>query len=550
MPPLSRRQLINGLASLPIIAHLPGARAADQCGFLHGVASGDPNTQSVVLWTRISTSAPTATVYWELAAAPDFKQPTQRGHVQTNRYRDHTVKVIAQGLQPGQTYFYRFSCGQTQSIIGRTRTLPVGAVDQLGIALVSCSNFAFGHFHAYQAVADDPAIDIVLHTGDYIYEYGADSWGADVAQEIGRVHQPAHEIVTIADYRQRHAQYKTDTGSQAMHAAHPLIALWDDHESANNPWLGGAQNHQPETEGEWRSRRAAATQAYYEWMPIRPPADEQRRVAFWRSYSFGKLATLITLESRHTARAKQIDYGPRVDKIASPEAAAIFEKEVLNQSNRFMLSPDMEAFLAQQLKASKAQEQPWRLLGNAIPMARVRVPDLAAHGLSMPAGYPLGSADFVWKGSYNLPLYLDTWDGYPWARERFYAQCERLGVRDLMVLTGDSHSFWANALHRENGTAMGVEIGTAGVSSPGDFVEQGFDLTTAAQLDTLLAAHNDEVRWTDNLHQGYVRVSLRPDQATIDYVAVSTVTEPVFITTVVRSEQVERDDGSLRFKDV
>ncbi len=190
--------------------------------------------------------------------------------------------------------------------------MPTGRLDRLGIALASCSNYAFGFFNAYDAIAKDPAIDFVLHTGDYIYEYGQDSWGGEVSRLIGREHQPAHEIVSLADYRMRHAQYKSDSGSRAMHAAHSLLACWDDHESANNPWTDGAQNHQPETEGDWAQRRAASIQAYFEWMPVREPEWlEQKgrsRMQFWRGYSFGDLATLFTLETRHTARAKQIDY--------------------------------------------------------------------------------------------------------------------------------------------------------------------------------------------------------------------------------------------------
>ena len=176
----------------------------------------------------------------------------------------------------------------------RTRTLPSGATESLGIALASCSNFAFGYFNAYRAIAEDESIDFVLHTGDYIYEYGADGWGAETAERLGRVHEPAHEIVSLADYRARHAQYKRDPDSQAMHATHPLMCCWDDHESTNNPWSGGAQNHQPE-EGSWNERRDASVRAYYEWMPIREPEGGLRPIDFWRVYSFGDLATLVTL---------------------------------------------------------------------------------------------------------------------------------------------------------------------------------------------------------------------------------------------------------------
>lgn len=547
MPLVSRRSLLSGFAAAPLISSAGILRANTDTSFAHGVASGDPEAHSIVLWTRVTTREETVRVRWELATKRDFSEVVQQGEVFTNSLLDHTVKVIPQGLEPGRTYYYRFRCDSAYSPVGRTRTLPVGAVPRLGIALVSCSNFAFGHFHAYQAIADDPAIDVVLHTGDYIYEYGANGWGSETSRALGRVHQPIHEIVTLADYRQRHAQYKSDSGSRAMHAAHPLIALWDDHESANNPWQGGAQNHQSESEGDWRSRRAAATQAYYEWMPIRPPRDDQSRIEFWRRYSFGDLATLVTLESRHTARAEQIDYGSVVAELSSATDAKTFESKVLNEPGRRMLSPRMESFLEQSLEASKAAQQPWRLLGNAIPMVEVRVPDLAAHGIAMPGGHVEGSADLAWKGKYDLPLYLDTWDGYPWARERLFDLCENVDVRDLLVLTGDSHSFWANSITRANGTAMGVEIGAAGVTSPGDFVEQGFDQAVAQRLDTLIAQHNEGVNWTDNLHQGYVRVDLSPTHADVDYVAVSTVTKPDFTTSLVRQERVEAVEGSIGF---
>lgn len=547
MPNVSRRTLLSGLATAPLVSGAGFLRAEPTYSFQHGVASGDPGADSIVLWTRVTTGEESARVHWELATTQDFRENEQQGELLTTGQLDYTVKVIPKNLKPGQTYYYRFRCGSAFSPVGRTRTLPIGEVRRLGIALVSCSNFAFGHFHAYQAIADDPKIDVVLHTGDYIYEYGAEGWGAEIAKSLGRVHQPIHEIVSLADYRQRHAQYKSDSGSQAMHAAHPLIALWDDHESANNPWQGGAQNHQPESEGDWYSRRAAAVQAYYEWMPIRPPLADQSRIDFWRRYSFGDLATLVTMESRHTARAKQIDYGAFLSEISSKADAAAFEAETLNAPGRRMLSSKMEKFLEESLQASKASQQPWRLLGNAIPMTEVRVPDLTAHGLAMPAGHVNGSADLVWKGLHNLPLYLDTWDGYPWAREQLFDLCERAGVRDLFVLTGDSHSFWSNSIRRANGSAMGVEIGTAGVTSPGDFVEQGFDEATAKRIDQLIAEHNVGVKWTDNLHQGYVRVTLSPLHAEIDFIAMSSVSEPEFSTRQVRRERVEASGQSLRF---
>ncbi|MCB2074142.1 MAG: alkaline phosphatase D family protein, partial [Novosphingobium sp.] len=443
--PISRRRTLAGLAGGAALAALPFPLLArpetENPVFRHGVASGDPDAGSVVLWTRVTADA-SVEVEWELAETPGFAAILQSGRMTATPASDHTVKLLAQGLKPGGTYYYRFRALGATSPVGRARTLPEGGLDRLGIALASCSNYAFGYFNAYEAIARDADVDFVLHTGDYIYEYGADGWGGDVARKIGRVHEPANEIVSLTDYRQRHAQYKTDRGSRAMHAAHTLLACWDDHESANNPWTGGAENHQSETEGDWPSRRAASIRAYYEWLPVREPewlAHKGRsRMQFWRSYRFGDLATLCTLETRHTARARQIDYMAHADAIASKEDAARFRRDVLGEPGRRMLAPELEADLAAALSRSVREGQPWRLIGNPMPIARTDVPDLVSLGiLPDPADDPdaSGSAKaLAWKGKWNLPFYPDTWDGYPWARERLYDLSRRAGAGDLVFL--------------------------------------------------------------------------------------------------------------------
>ncbi len=547
--PLSRRTTLAALSATAALAALParGAAPGDPV-FRHGVASGDPDATSVVLWTRVTATGPVE-VTWELASDARFTRIVRSGTFATGPDRDFTVKPLAEGLAPGGRYFYRFRLGGAVSPVGQTRTLPVGALDRLGIALASCSNYAFGYFSAYAAIARDPAVDFVLHTGDYIYEYGADGWGADISRRIGRVHQPAHEIVSLDDYRTRHAQYKTDAGAQAMHAAKPLLACWDDHESANNPWTGGAQNHQPDKEGDWAARRAASIQAYFEWMPVREPVPGRTRMQFWRTWAFGDLATLSTLETRHTARALQIDYEPYRKTIASFADAAAMERDAIAAPGRTMLAPELEADLAQAWTRSRELGQPWRLIGNPMPIARTRVPDVVALGLIPdPAtqAKPLPAAqDLAWKGKWNLPFYTDTWDGYEWARERLYAQARSAGVNDLIFLTGDSHSFWANRLADAGGRPMGIELGTAGITSPGDFVESGFDPATARRLDLALAEHNPEVVWTDNLHQGFVRLELRRDGARATFVAVDTVLRPQTGTSVLSQWRIGRSDGTL-----
>ena len=557
MPTLDRRQTLALIAAGTVGAcAAPQASPADPASsatFAHGVASGDPQTESIVLWTRVTTTSEAETVSWILARNPEFTDIVLQGDTTAGAAADHTVKVTPDGLEPGTTYYYRFTAAGETSPTGRTKTLPEGALDRLGIALVSCSNYPFGHFNAYDAIARDEAVDIVLHTGDYIYEYGADSWGAETGTSIGRLHEPAHEIVTLDDYRRRHAQYKTDGGSRAMHAAHPFIACWDDHESANNPWTGGAQNHQPETEGDWATRRAASIRAYYEWMPIREPEPGFSRAEFWRTYVFGDLATLVTLESRHTGRGQQVDYSAYYETITSPETRDAFMRDVMNDPARTMISSRMEATLAEGLAQSVAAGQPWRLIGNASPIARMLTPDVAALGID-PAKAPKGEApgdgpNLFWKGKWNLPFYTDTWDGYPAAREAFYALSREAGAEDLLFLTGDSHSFWANAVSDGEGRPMGLELGTAGVSSPGDFVDTGWDTETAEKLDRVFAQSLDEVRWTDNFHQGYVRVMLTREQADVAFVAVDTVLLPTYRVETVREETVVRSGQTITFAD-
>ncbi len=550
---LTRRGALGAGLLVPLAAACsedkPPESAAPGAVFLHGVASGDPRFDGFVIWTRVESAAEREPVRWELALDPAFEQIIGAGEASAFPDTDYTVKVAPAGLKPDIVYHYRFIARDQTSPVGRTRTLPAGATAQLGLALVSCSNFAFGFFNAYDAIAKDPAVQFVLHTGDYIYEYGAEEWGAETGKTINRVHIPANEIVSLTDYRQRHAQYKRDAGSMAMHAAHPLITLWDDHESANNPWLGGAQNHQPDAEGGWAQRRENAIRAYYEWMPIREPEQGRSREEYWRTYVFGDLATLVTMETRHSARGEQVDYLKWIARVAEPGAMDEL-KAVIADPSRTMISPAQAEEVQLAMAASVAGGQPWRLIGNAIPMARMPVPDVVKMGIvPPPLGTSLEAAQRIGMlGTFGLPFYSDTWDGYPAAREAFYALCREAGASDLVVLTGDSHSFWMNALADGEGRPMGVEIGTAGVTSPGDFVESGFDPATAEKLDRAFETL-DEVVWTDNFHQGYVRIVLTRDGAVSDFVAVDNVLTADYRTSVLKSARVERSGDSVRFAD-
>ncbi|RZM34513.1 MAG: alkaline phosphatase, partial [Sphingomonas sp.] len=372
---LNRRDalaLIGSGAAITLPA-LPLAAAATGVGFAHGVASGDPSADGAILWTRATPATGTGDVAldWHVAETADGK-PVRSGRVKARAARDFTAKVEATGLQPGRDYHYWFTSGTDRSPTGRFRTLPKGKVADVVMAVVSCQLYGGGFFNAYESIAKLDRLDAVLHLGDYIYEYGTTGFGADVAKKIGRLVEPAHEILTLADYRARHAQVKRDADMQAAHARAAFICVWDDHEVANDDWIGGAENHDPKTEGDWKARKAASMQAYFEWMPIRDPKPGQPWEAINRSFDFGDLATVVMVETRLLARSKQVaskgegiapaDYAPMMAERAQPE--------------RELLGPAQLGWVERTLAASVAAGRPWQVLGNQVVMARVAGPDL------------------------------------------------------------------------------------------------------------------------------------------------------------------------------
>lgn len=255
--------------------------------FYHGVASGDPLPDAVIIWTRVTPGEPMESieVQWRVSRDTTFNNIVASGVFVTNEDRDYTVKVDVTGLEPNTWYYYEFSALERNSLIGRTKTAPVGGVDQLRFATVSCSNYPAGYFNAYQKIVDRNDVDAVLHLGDYLYEYG----GSNIL--------PNTDIVQLADYRIRHSVYKLDSMLRNAHQQYPWIVTWDDHESANNSWRGGAENHNTSTQGPWIDRKIASVRAYDEWMPIRMP-DEEDQFRIYRKISYGDLADIFVLDTR------------------------------------------------------------------------------------------------------------------------------------------------------------------------------------------------------------------------------------------------------------
>ena len=535
---IHRRQ---ALALLGLGATTPAAAQSSAMAFAvsfeHGVASGDPTQDRVVLWTRVTPSKPGAQIpyTWTLNPIDRRAGGAKSGSGVTGPERDYTIKVDAMGLDAGRAYTFQFEVLGVTSPTGRTRTLPKGKTDDVVLAIASCSLYPNGYFNAYQAIADLPRVDAVLHLGDYIYEYGGpDSYGMTSAVAGERPHDPPHEILNLADYRRRHAQYKSDRALQAAHARAPWIVVWDDHETANDSWTGGAENHQPDKDGDWTVRKAAALKAYFEWMPIREPASGGTLAeAAMRSFHFGDLASLIMVETRLTGRDHQVsvaDDAPEVD--GKRDLTKL--KAKLADPKRRMMSASQEAWVGAELAKSVKACHAWQVIGNQVVMARVMAPsvqrDLTADQYaSVPDGMKKVIGYYEGLAAAGVPFGLDMWDGYPADRERLYDQFKAAGARPVVV-SGDSHAFWANDLSDAAGKRVACEFGTSGITSPG----LG-EIVAGVNAGDLIAKANPEVVWSDQVSKGFVLLTLTRAQAKGEMVAVSTITAHDFTAKPVKT---------------
>lgn len=575
---------------------------AARLGFNHGVASGDPLQDRVVIWTRVTPeNAGPVPVRWIVARDRELTDVVKTGVVETNEARDYTVKVDVEDLRPGAPYFYGFRAGEAVSPIGKTRTLPAGGVAQLKFGVVSCASFSHGFFNAYEAMAQHDDIDVVLHLGDYIYEYGLSGYGSDTAISLGRVPSPEVELTRLEDYRLRHAQYKTESELQAAHAACPWIVVWDDHETANDSWSGGAENHQP-NEGAWSARKAAALRAYYEWMPIREPEPGRAFEAINRSFQFGDLATLIMLETRLLARTKQLDYStdlpieqqrwdfsnrrapvairadepdrpgqrllPAIYEDVSGELRPVLDwrraegltRDAAHLPRGFFVAPDLvalrarladpsrvmmgdaqEQWLRGELNRSVASQTTWQVIGNQVLMANANAPDLSHTPPLMTAALDLlrpGVSRLLKLTRFIFPASMDTWDGYPAERLRVYDAFRQSGGNPIVV-TGDSHAAWANELSDAQGR-VAVEFGTTSITSPSDatyFTRMHIDFAAG------IRARSPDVKWNDQTNHGFLLLTLTKERGLAEFFAVSTIASKDYETTKVAAFTVAPNAG-------
>jgi alkaline phosphatase D len=546
-------------------APAPQPEPAKPSEFKYGVASGDPLADRVILWThaKIADSTAPVTLTWQVAPDSSFATVLKSGQVDATEAASFTAKVDVTGLTAGTTYFYRFrDAAGVVSTVGTTRTLPTADAASVKFAVFSCALYSEGFFNTYDAAAKSDA-QYAIHLGDYIYEYGADptKFGNRDAVALGRVTSPAGEIVTLADYRTRYALYRSDPNLQALHARMPWITVWDDHEIANNAWVGGAENHNAATQGDWNVRKATAARVYHEWMPIRTP-DPANLLKIYRRFDFGKLFTLHMLDTRIEGRDRQYDNFGDADGGVARYVAGLTPGAggVPPDASRKMISAEQQNWLTSGMQASKAT---WQFFGNQDIMARLWLPasvlTAQASAATNPAAVQQAISDYLTakatrfarapltpaqtallNASTNprLPFNLDSWDGYPSNRESILQTVKAQGKK-LVVLSGDSHNGWFTNLTTLAGEKVGVEFATSSVTAPG-FESAGLG-SLASSLDGSALVPQvgagavgaglgliDDLNYCDTIRRGYLTVTVTTASVKGEFIYVDKIKEKAY----------------------
>ncbi|EIC5072748.1 TPA: alkaline phosphatase D family protein [Vibrio parahaemolyticus] len=540
---LSRRDFMKVVSSTAVATGLIGCGSDDNesvaVSFEHGVASGDPTQTQVIIWTRVTTTASYVDVSWQVASDMEFLNVVQSGVFTTDTGRDFTVKVDVQNLNANSQYYYRFIVGEMMSEVGQTQTLPEDGVEKASMAVVSCANYPAGYFHVYREILnqhEQSPFDVVLHLGDYIYEYGTGGYASEDAAALGREPSKGAECITLDDYRKRYAQYRQDADLQALHAKLPMIAVWDDHELANDTWKNGAENHQDD-EGSFIDRRAAAAAAWTEWLPVRE--NTFSNMLIYRQFSFGNLVNLMMLDTRLVGRDKPLDYF----SLSAPTMEAIGGLVAQSRSaDRELLGTEQLAWLMKEFNTHDAK---WNVLGQQVLMSRMELPSsvmtamfqlftsteekkteaLLAVNTAITGYLADPSADPI-----SLPYNLDAWDGYYVEREKVY-QLAKASSGNFVCLAGDTHNAWASELKDVSNNPIGVEFATSSVSSPGLEEYLALDPVAIAQMEYTLPHLVSELQWADIKQRGFMRVTFTADAAQSTWYLVSTIKDKKYQVT-------------------
>jgi alkaline phosphatase D len=438
--------------------------------FYHGVASGDPTPNSVIIWTRITTDiAGSITGNWKIATDTNMLNVIQQGTFATDSSKDYTVKIDVTGLNPNTWYFYEFEHENKYSLRGRTKTAPVGGVEQLRFAFVSCSNYPAGYFNAYNRIWERNDVDAVLHLGDFIYEYAGNG-----PLEVRKNQLPQKEILTLEDYRLRHSTYKLDPALRTLHQNFPFITVWDDHETANNSYKDGAQNHTPGVEGNWYVRKSNGQRAYDEWMPIRLP-EAQNTNKIWRKYAYGDIAEIFMLDTRLYDRSyEDIDRNDTTKKLLGDEQMEWLKNSLINSTAK------------------------WKILGQQVMVGNLD---------------PLG-----------IVLNGDQWDGYPTERKKLYDIILNNNIKNVIVLTGDIHTAWAMDLpYNRNNYNANTGAGSVGVEFVCTSVTSAASPIPLDPLYPIVTSVLPHIKYVDLHKKGFGILDLKQTQAQGDFYSVNRI---------------------------
>lgn len=464
---LVRSMLGTMMCMLPFTAlALPGQQQGS-C-FVHGVASGDPSQHSAVIWTRITQdAAEPAAVIWEVSETKAFDVVAARGTVTTSSQRDYTVKAEVQGLRPGTRYYYRFRYAERYSPTGCFKTLPDSLDHAFNAAVVSCNNYEDGYFSSFGHIAAHEEVDCVIHLGDYIYEYGTLGYAnKDFVAASGRVNEPKHELLTLEDYRKRYALYRRDVHLQELHRNKPFFCIWDDHELANNAYVDGAKNHQPD-EGDWNTRKQAALQAYFEWMPVRAATVAE----MIRKVDIGKDCRFYFLEERLDGRDRQY-----------PAQDAEVQSE-----HRRLISEQQQQWLTENLEEASVK---WHIIANQV----------------MFTGYDLPSA--------SASQEVDWWTGYPKQRQQLVSVFKKMQHAPV-ILTGDHHQAHVLELRDpETGKPVALEFLTPSITSRNDDRMQPARREEKAKQ---LQLYNPHLVYSNTYRHGYYILKITKENLKFDY---------------------------------
>lgn len=558
--PVTRRGAMTVAAAVGLSSRVSAATVS----FSHGVASGDPLHDSVVIWTRAEPASPgPVNVEWQVAESENFADVIQRGSTVTTAARDYTIKVDVRGLAPGRVYYYRFVSGNATSPIGRTRTFPKSGSRPLKLAVTCCASIGSGFFNVYRHIADRDDIDVVLQIGDYIYEYATWEMTPEEQARGMRRAQPTHEIITVADYRLRYGSHRLDPDLQEIHRRHPMIPVWDDHEIANNAYATGAENHNS-SEGPWAERRAAAVQAYFEWMPVRPIEPDTKGRLF-RSFDVGDVASIIMIDTRLYGREKvpglesefmrylsldpasggwPIPFDATQDPpVAKRELAAEvqgdperlptgyvfipdynrFTVEVLN-GERTIMGPEQEAWLTETLKASKARGLPWQIVGQQTIVATMTLVDRTPYLKNPSDSVRLTQGPIL--PNQARPFALDTFGGgYHRARQRLLTDL-RNNANNTIILSGDLHNAWGFKHFDDDGTTLrAVEVTTASTTQPG---MESFLGTQPVPYAKAMQDRNPHLIYAELGSRGYAVLTASVDALDVEWTFVNTIHSRTF----------------------